>query len=163
MTQELLKKILHYNPQTGIFIRLIISNNKQKINEEVGAQHHTGYKYITINKKTFSYHQLAWLYMTGEFPTLEIDHINRIRNDNRWVNLREVSKIENMRNVGMFKNNISTVKGVRLFKRNINGSIYTCWLAFLKVDGIFVLKKYFQKKEDAIMARREAEQKHGIT
>lgn len=43
-------------------------------------------------------HRLAFLYMTGAFPTNQVDHINRVRNDNRFINLREVLPSDNSKN-----------------------------------------------------------------
>ena len=39
-------------------------------------------------------HQLAWYLSTGNVPNT-IDHINRIKNDNRFINLRNVTIQEN--------------------------------------------------------------------
>lgn len=47
--------------------------------------------------------RLAWLYMTGEWPKYEMDHINHVKDDNRWVNLRDVTPAENCANrTGIF-------------------------------------------------------------
>jgi len=67
--------------------------------------------------------------MTGEWPKEEIDHINRIKDDNRWDNLREASRIDQMHNVGRLSTNTSGLKGVswcRTTKR---------WQAHIKAAG----------------------------
>lgn len=90
--------VLKYCPQTGKFTRLKILNNKQSIGEIVGSLDAKGYTIIRFNKKQYKAHRLAWLHMTGEWPSGEIDHINGIRSDNRILNLRDVSKSVNQQN-----------------------------------------------------------------
>ena len=109
LTQKELKRQLNYDFKTGIFTRKI-PTRKTKEGEIVGGLL-KGYLQIAINKHPYMAHRLAWLYMTGEMPKI-IDHINRIRNDNRWCNLRNVSRTENNRNTGISKRNTSGIKGV---------------------------------------------------
>lgn len=92
-TQEKLKKLVHYNPYTGIFTRLTGVNKGKQITSTVD-----GYVKFFIFGKQRSAHRLAWFYMMGKFPSEFIDHRNRIRSDNRFINLRDVSHIENMNN-----------------------------------------------------------------
>ena len=47
-----------------------------------------GYRIITIDSKDYCAHDLAWLYMTGEFPKGEVEPINGNNNDDHWCNLR---------------------------------------------------------------------------
>jgi hypothetical protein len=92
LTQEELKAILHYDQETGIFTR--VSNGK-----EAGSKHKSGYIRIKItSKRSYLAHRLAWLYVTGENPTI-IDHINGDGYDNRFCNLRNVSNSENLQNI----------------------------------------------------------------
>jgi hypothetical protein len=58
-------------------------------------------------------HRLAWLYMTGEWPTDIIDHKNRNGLNNRWDNLREADQELNLANASVQKNNKAKLKGVR--------------------------------------------------
>ncbi len=90
LTQAELKAVLHYDPETGIFTRY--GHNK------CGSKTYQGYIGIGIKRKTYYAHRLAWLYMTGVWPSKEIDHKNRIRDDNRWVNLREATRSMQSRN-----------------------------------------------------------------
>jgi hypothetical protein len=50
------------------------------------------------SRSIFQAHRLAWIYMTGEWPEEQIDHINRMRSDNRFCNLREATASQNVRN-----------------------------------------------------------------
>jgi hypothetical protein len=70
-----------------------------------------GYLQGTIHRQKFKLHRLAFLYMTGSMPP-EVDHRNRIRNDNRWLNLRASTRAQNTQHAAMQSNNESGVKGV---------------------------------------------------
>ena len=78
---------------------------------EVGFINSNGYRYINCFGKTQACHRIIWLLMYGYWPK-NIDHINRIKSDNRPINLRDVSKRENGLNRGANKNNMTGLKGV---------------------------------------------------
>lgn len=90
LTQAALKEVLHYEPSTGVFTRYA--------RRSCGCQTEQGYIVLGVGQKVYYAHRLAWLYMTGSWPLGEIDHKNRIRNDNRWDNLREASRLTNEHN-----------------------------------------------------------------
>ena len=93
LTQEKLKTLLNYNPETGIF-------TWKKRNQNIsGTINNKGYVVIQINNKIYLAHRLAWLYMTGLWPKNDIDHFNQVRTDNRFFNLREATRKENCQNV----------------------------------------------------------------
>jgi hypothetical protein len=115
LTQERLKKVLRYNPETGIFTRYL-SNRGNPIKIKVGCKHHRGYIVMGVDGVWFLAHRLAWLYCYGYLPENGIDHINRDQADNRIKNLREVSQSCNIRNTGVYINNTSGVKGVHFNK-----------------------------------------------
>lgn len=98
ITQELLHAYLHYDPETGIFIRLKAWNRPSRIGKKAGYPHKDGYWSITVLKKSYLAHRLAWLYMTGSFPEFELDHLNGIRDDNAFANLREATHSQNLQN-----------------------------------------------------------------
>ena len=114
ITQEYLKSKLHYNPVTGIFIWTNPHKFSDKsMGDKAGALCKTlGYHHITIDCKKYRAHRLAWLYMTGSFPFNQIDHKNRIKNDNSWLNLRDATNAENGRNRKLISTNKSGVSGV---------------------------------------------------
>lgn len=99
ITQEYLKCSLSYNKRTGIFKWKIARSNAIKIGQKAGCIGTNGYIVIRLLKKTIYAHRLAWLYVNGAWPIEFIDHINGIRNDNRWCNLREATRQQNYQNV----------------------------------------------------------------
>jgi len=68
-----------------------------------------GYLKFKVGQKIIKAHCIAWALHYGEWPKQEIDHINRVKNDNRIVNLRDVSHTENMRNRGPWKRKDSAI------------------------------------------------------
>lgn len=111
LTQELLKTLLEYNPITGIFTRKISTNPKNKEGETAGTLYQ-GYKVIKLLGKSYQAARLAFLYMEGCFPSGQIDHINHMRDDDRWINLRLVSQQENSKNRSKYVTNSSGENGI---------------------------------------------------
>jgi len=70
-----------------------------KKGDRAGSVGINGYRKILIDGVTYSEHRLAWLYMTGEWPEQHLDHINMIKNDNCFANLRKASYVENQGNI----------------------------------------------------------------
>ena len=118
LTQERLKELLNYCPESGVFVWLTQLSSRGLLGNVAGTPHSKGYRTIQINGAKFLMHRLAWLYMTGSFPPDEIDHINRDKKDNRFANLRIVTGSENMHNMGKNSRNTSGVKGVYYDKAN---------------------------------------------
>ncbi|WP_046239044.1 HNH endonuclease [Delftia tsuruhatensis] len=111
LTQSRLFERLSYDKETGIFTNRFSGSRKSK-GEVSGRLNKFGYRQIQIDKKLYSAHRLAWLYVNGEWPDGLIDHINRVRDDNRISNLRVVTRAENNQNIGMLKTNTSGYRGV---------------------------------------------------
>lgn len=112
ITQDELKKFLKYNPDTGVFTWIVYTGGNIKKGAIAGSRRPNGYIDIRINRTGYLAHRLAWLYMNGEFPKKEIDHINRNKSDNSFCNLREASSSQNHFNREKQKNNTSGFKGV---------------------------------------------------
>lgn len=111
ITQERLKQLLHYDPETGVFTWLQ-SRGKAHAGFEAGTKEPGRYVKIKLDGKQFSGHRLAWLYVTGEQPESLIDHRNGDKHDNRFSNLREARSWENSQNQKTHRTNTSGVKGV---------------------------------------------------
>ena len=109
LTQKYLKKVLRYYPGKGVFVRKAQTSPRIKVGDIAGSKHGNGYVHISVGAKQYFAHRLAWLYMTGAWPKGQIDHKNGVRSDNRWSNLRSVSKSENMQNLKRARSdNLST-------------------------------------------------------
>lgn len=116
LTQDYLRKHLIYDAITGKFTRRVDSG-KWKEGSEAGCLHKaSGYIVIRLLGKLHKAHRLAWLYTHGVLPPAGIDHENRIRNDNRLLNLREAGQAENTQNSSIRSDNTSGVKGVSRHK-----------------------------------------------
>lgn len=93
ITQQELKRVLHYEPATGVLTWLRPSKYKpQLIGTVAGAVSTGGYIDVHIGDRKYKGHYLAWLYVTGEWPSANILHINGDCGDNRFCNLRERPK-----------------------------------------------------------------------
>jgi len=157
ITQSQLKEQLHYNPDTGIFTNRVYRSGRALKGAIAGHICNThGYVIIKINEKRYQAHRLAWLYMYGNFPKDDIDHINHNRADNQIVNIRAVSRQENLRNKSKSKNNTSGVIGVSWSKNAKK------WYAKIAVFYKQIHLGYFTDKSDAVNARKEAEKQYGF-
>lgn len=117
LTQELVKSLFHYNPDTGNFTWRAPAGCR-KANDIAGTHSSRGYIQVKIKGKKYSAHRLAWLYVYGEWPKFQIDHINGKRSDNRITNLRDVPRSINVQNQTVHhKNNSSKLLGVTFHKR----------------------------------------------
>lgn len=119
LTQEKLKEILHYEPETGLWTWLVSNSNRVKIGSIAGNYNKViKYHQIRIFGKLYYGHILAWLYMTGVWPENEIDHKDTNPSNNKWLNLREATSSQQKWNAGKRKNNTSGYKGVHLDKNS---------------------------------------------
>lgn len=146
LTQARLRALLHYDPETGVFRWLVATGRRVKAGQEAGCLMPSGYVGIRIDNRRYMAHRLAWLYMTGEWPTGEIDHINGRRTINEWRNLRVATSAENKANARTPSHNTSGHKGVTFHKRRGK------WAAQIHVNGKHIALGLFDNKEDAAAA-----------
>lgn len=150
ITQKRLRELLHYDEQTGQFIWRV-SHPRAPAGAIAGAKDHYGYVVIRLDKVLYKAHRLAWLYMHGEWPAKNLDHINQIKSDNRICNLRAVDQSVNMHNVAARVNSTSGVAGVtwRADRKK--------WNARIKVGYKNFNLGLFDDMHSAVAARRAAE------
>ena len=98
VSAEELRLLVHYSPDTGAFTWLV-NRPRVRVGSPAGCVGLRGYLCIKIRGRLYAAHRLAWLYMTGEWPSQTTDHINGVRTDNRFTNLRDVSASANAQNM----------------------------------------------------------------
>lgn len=103
LTQKVLKTLLHYNEETGVFTWHKDNTRPVQEGQTAGRIHTEGYRRIMISYRFYHASRLAWLYVYGKWPRGEIDHINGNRSDDRLSNLREVTHRVNQQNLSVHR------------------------------------------------------------
>ena len=146
LTQARLKELLHYDPETGYFTRLVSRNsNNAVVGSRAGRRDGKGYIQIGIDGVKRLAHRLAFLYMTGEIPAV-VDHVDRVRDDNSWRNLRPATPRENEGNKGLRADNTSGRRGVSWHR--LTGK----WVVQGRRDGRVIHLGLFTSLEEAAAA-----------
>lgn len=109
--------MLDYDPATGKFHWRVTKANKVA-GSVAGSISSQGYWELKVDRRLYRAHRLAWFYMTGRWPAETVDHINCVRTDNRFENLREASLSQNNCNTPIRTDNTSGFKGVYWHKQN---------------------------------------------
>jgi HNH endonuclease len=135
LTQDYLKNILYYNPETGIWTWLY-SNGAATLGKRAGCLNPKGYLVIRINGHGYEAQLLAYLYMEGSFPpaNYEIDHIDKDVGNNRYYNYRLVTKAQNQWNSKISSRNTTGIKGLTMAK--------VCYLARVVINGTRITKRF---------------------
>lgn len=152
LQHKLLVRFLRYNPERGKFYWRKTFYNV-KANQVAGNINPSGYIEIGVFGKRYLAHRLAWFYVHGKWPQHEIDHINRIRDDNRIANLREATHAENLRNQKLNKRNTSGHRGVCWDAEK------RLWLVQVGFHGKTVYGGRFALKADAVARYNKISQK----
>ncbi len=155
ITQARLKELLEYNKDTGLFYWKVKKQGIKQNNVAGHLSNSSGYIELRVDYKLYKAHRLVWLYVFGEFPKNEIDHLNHIRHDNRIDNLRDVSASVNSRNRSIGINNQSGFAGVHLDKQTNK------WRAQIRFDNKLISLGRFPELKDAIEARKNANTFYG--
>ena len=141
LTQQILKESFDLSSD-GKLVRKK-NTGKAKIGTSSECKDKNGYIVIGFKGKTHKAHRLVWLYAYGELPKGPIDHINRIKDDNRLENLRVVSYSQNRQNISVQSNSKSGIKGIWLHKQNKR------WCASIYVNKKNKYLGCFLTKEEA--------------
>lgn len=155
LTAARLRELLHYDPETGVFTRKVRTAQMMRVGDIAGNPHENGYITVQLLGRTYRAHVLAWLYTHSAWPPEDVDHINRVRHDNRISNLRLASRSENLQNSGLSRRNTSRHKGVR--RQVLSGEPTGRWQAFIYLHRRFTHLGIFSSVEDAAAARKAAE------
>ena len=142
LTIDRLKEVLSYDPETGVFTH-ISPRKKIRVGEVSGhLDSSNGYITLRIDKKKYYGHRAAFLYMTGNWPNNVVDHIDGNRSNNKWENLRDVTRTVNQQNIK--KAPASSLSGkLGAFKKKNR------WASSIKSSGKVVRLGSFSTPEEA--------------
>jgi hypothetical protein len=146
LTANKVRSLLSYDPETGVFHWLKRAQNVFVGDVAGSCTRQDGYRWITIDNLAYVAHRLAWLHVTGKWPTNQLDHINGVRDDNRIANLREATATQNRRNN----------RDVKGFQQNAHGR----FRARIWVNGKILHLGMFATETEARQAYREAAKKY---
>lgn len=130
-----------------------------KAGDEAGTKHHSGYIQVKLKGNMYQAHRIIWDLTHPEDPvedSEEIDHVDHVRCNNKLHNLRKVSRFDNLRNKSEYCNNTSGVTGVYWH------SVWSTRQAKIRINGVDTFLGNFQDKDEAIAARKAAEEKYGF-
>lgn len=150
ITAEELLAAFSYDPSTGDLCWKIRPANNVKVGVPIRAINTSGYYHVGFRRKVYTVHRLVWLMTHGEWPELEIDHINLDKLDNRLENLRLATKGQNLTNIPKGCGLTSQYKGVCWKKSN------NCWTAQISHNGKCHWLGHFDNEYDAHLAYCEA-------
>ena len=168
VTQSVIQEFLNYDPLTGHLVWNVRDlswfkdershkswNTRFAGKVAFTSRDSQGYLQGAILGKQIKAHRVIWFHQTGIWPD-HIDHDNRIKTDNRWINLIDSNPSKNQKNLPIYKNNTSGVTGV-YWDTSSNK-----WLASICVDGKRTHLGLFQNLDDAAFARKIAEKQHNF-
>jgi hypothetical protein len=154
LTAERLREVLSYDPETGVFVWLKRTARRIRVGDVAGCLGTLGYRSLGINGEEHLAHRLAWLYVHGEWPSADIDHINGDPGDNRLANLRPATRAQNSANAGKRTTNTSGLKGVCWSKKSCK------WRAAITVNGQVIYLGLFDCPAEAHAAYARAAEQH---
>lgn len=147
LTKTRLHELLYYSQETGLFTWIKSAGTRAVIGKEAGGADNSGYTRIMIDKVFYFAHRLAFLYVDGYLPENDVDHINGHKMDNRWENLRHVSRACNMQNSKVSNSNTSGFTGVSFNKTRGK------WYARMYVNNKCLCLGSYDSPHEAALAR----------
>jgi hypothetical protein len=156
ITVERLREVLHYEPTTGVFTWLVYRGRKAKAGFVAGTTGAQGYRQIIVDGAHYKANCLAWLYMTGKWPTGDVDHRDTDRLNDKWGNLRKATRSQNAANRKRHHNNSSGFKGVHFRKDRASRP----WAASIGVNYHRHHLGFFETAQEAHAAYVAAAIKH---
>lgn len=149
-------EVFKYEPTAGEIFNKVQRNTRAKASTKVGWMNDSGYLITTVCTKKYRLHHIVWMMHNGSIPEgYEIDHINRLRSDNRIENLRLATRHEQNLNLSC-RVSKSGETGVVFNKKDAK------WQAQIGFKGQHIYLGQFKEKGDAIAARKSAEVQFGF-
>ena len=96
-----LREYLDYDAETGALTWRLPPAQCVKSGSLAGSRSDKGYLRVGFRSRLYMAHHVVWALAHGRWSEKELDHINRVRDDNRLDNLRECDRAENMQNQGI--------------------------------------------------------------
>ena len=148
LSRSYLQHMLHYDPLTGVWTWIHPPpHSKIRAGDIAGRITQQGRRQIRLNYGFYYSSRLAWFYMTGEWPKDQIDHINRIKDDDRWENLREATQSQNSYNRAWTEES-GDLRGIRCCGNQFAVSIGNEYLGLYKTieEAVTVRDEALKKK-----------------
>lgn len=153
---DYLRELVHYDPDTGDFTWRNRADRSSQWNGRyagkiAGARSLSHNRHsIRVDGRCYYAHRLAWLYMTGVWPSGEIDHHDCNPSNNKWANLRHATSSQNNANTRTPRHNTSGYKGVSWVKT------HNLWKAQIAVGRRTIFIGYYRTAEAGHAAYRAA-------
>jgi hypothetical protein len=148
VSQKRLHELLFYCAETGAWTWKSCPSSRHTA-KPAGWKIKDGYVGIMVDGRIYAAHRLAWFYQTGQWPAHDIDHVNGVRDDNRWRNLREATDQQNAFNRKPHKNKIVKSKGVSLVRPRAGKNTFDRYIARICLDGRVRTLGSFDSEKDA--------------
>lgn len=155
-TAQRLREVMSYDLATGEFQWKIRTGYRVQVGANAGCLGSEGYWIVSLDGISYRRARLAWLYVTGDWPKGEVDHIDRRRSNDRWENLREVTSAQNKENTHRMSNNTSGYRGVSFHRPSGK------WRARVTVSGVDHCGRYWSTAEEAKTERDEMRAALGV-
>lgn len=155
LSQAELKEYLDYDPNTGHLTWIKKANKGTVLFSRAGTLNKTGYRKVKLFGVQYLEHRLIWCWVHGYYPSQHLDHINHIRDDNRIINLREVTISENARN-RRTGDTRTKERGIWYCRRRRR------YIAEIKLYGKKVYQATFEDPDEAVEMRKQKEIELGL-
>jgi len=145
ITAQKLLELLSYQPDTGLFLwRVRRTGAFVREVGDIAGRVNKGRIEISLLGKRYQTHRLAWLYMTGNWPEVEIDHVDGNPMNNRFSNLRDVSHKTNLENQRKAQSHNSSAKYL-----GVSAASHGGFRARIKNNGKEIYLGCFKTQEEA--------------
>lgn len=149
---ERVREFFDYDPITGVmrWKKKRTKNKKANVGDVLSNINSNGYLKVQFDGKSIPVHRLIFAWM-GEPDPEQVDHINGVRTDNRWANLRAATQEINSKNTARYKSGKHIAEtGVGWMPRNKK------WRVRINHKRKTLYLGLFDKLDDALFARRVA-------
>lgn len=154
LTAKRCREAFYYDGQRGVLIARIRTSQRTPVGTTMGSDNGKGYLRIRLDGVTYRAHRLVWLWVHGEWPTGEIDHINGVRHDNGIENLRVVDRALNNQNLKRAQRNNRSSGLLGAYRHGKK------WQAQITFGGVSTTLGTFDTAEEAHAAYLEAKRLH---